>query len=435
MPEPTTPRRPDDSAFAAARHEALEEAADLARLAPSIHNTQPWLLVLGDGALQLHADRGRQVPAIDPLGRALVISVGAALFNARVALAAAGWVPEVARLPEPEDPDLLAAVRPVGGRPDSDLAALSRVVRRRHTNRRRFTDEQLPDDVLSRLTHLAAAEDVQLVPVLRPEHRALVARLTQEADGMQNADAAYRAELRRWTTRHPAYGDGIPPSVVPHVDGGQRDAVPIRDFDTQGAGELPPETGSGTEQSLILLATASDDPRAWLHTGEALERILLELTRLDWVASPVTQPLEMPGTRARLRAALTYDAHPQMLLRVGHAAATSRTPRRRRADVVRNSSHPSEHPPVQRQGEPPDRHSGSTHPVSDGRGSTIWVDGDALLTVGLAGLALTAFLGSAGLVVRLLDRSSREEQGHAGQGHHDVRGRHGRTGRVGQARR
>ena len=428
MPDPSSPPTPDGPAFATARRDALEDAADLARLAPSIHNTQPWILVLADDRLQLRADRRRQVPVIDPLGRALVISVGAALLNARVAVATAGLGAEITRFPRPDDADLLAELRPVVDRPDGDLAALCPVIRRRHTNRRRFTAEQLPDGVLTRLAELARLEDVELLPVLRAEDRAVVARLTQKADGMQNADPAYRAELRRWTTRHPAHGDGVPPSVVPHVDGGQHDALPIRDFDTQGAGELPAETGSGTEQTLILLATASDTPMAWLRTGEALERILLELTRLGWVASPITQPLETPATRAELRRALTWEAHPQMLLRIGRAAPTTRTPRRGRADVVRNSTRTTERIRARQPDQVPEpAPSPARRPVSDGRGGTIWARAAGLRNGGSPRLAVPLLASSAYLVDRLLDRdrpragsgqrlASRSEDGHAGRG-------------------
>lgn len=370
MPHNDEPHGPP---FAAARAEALEEAVDLARLAPSIHNTQPWTFVLEDDHLSLRADRRRQVPAIDPLGRALAQSVGAALLNARVALAAAGWEADVSRLPRVDDPDLLAEVRPVRGRPDGELAALARVIRRRRTNRRQFAPEQVPDDVLRHLGQLATEEETELVPVLRDDHRALVGRLTQEADRVQNADPAYRAELRRWTTRTAGQGDGVPASAVPHVDGLQHDAVPIRDFDTGGTGALPPETGSGTDQTLVLLATASDGPKAWLRSGEALERILLELTRLGWVASPITQAIEVPVTRTQLRSALTWEGHPQMLLRIGRAAPTTATPRRKRSDVVRGSGRPDEPVPVQ---PPHPRHPeepAHLHPVSDGRGGTVWV--------------------------------------------------------------
>jgi hypothetical protein len=189
---------------------------------------------------------------------------------------------------------------------------------------------------------------------------------------MQNADPAYRAELRRWTTRGSAAGDGVPASAIPHVDGRQHDEVPIRDFDTGGEGALPAKTGSGTDQTLVLLATASDDPMAWLRSGEALERVLLELTRLGWVASPLTQAIEVPVTRTQLRSALTWEAHPQMLLRIGRAAPTTATPRRRRTDVVRGSGRPDLPVPTQPQpARPADE--GPLHPVSDGRGGTVWV--------------------------------------------------------------
>src|SRR5687767_13131686 len=100
---------------------ALEAAAAQAVLAPSVHNTQPWRLVLHPTLLEIRADRSRQLTTVDPLGRELVQSVGAALFNARVALAAAGCAAEVDRLPRPEDPDLLAIVRPTEGDPDTAL--------------------------------------------------------------------------------------------------------------------------------------------------------------------------------------------------------------------------------------------------------------------------------------------------------------------------
>jgi hypothetical protein len=353
------------------RRRALEDAADQALLAPSVHNTQPWRIELHDERLDLRADRSRQLHTLDPLGRELVISAGAALMNARVGLATAGWATRCDRFPRPDDPDLLAWLWPVTGTPDSTLALLASAVGRRRTNRRRYQPDRVPDDVLRRLTALAERDGVILVAVAGEAHRRLLARLTQQADREQNADPAYRAELRRWTTRAPETRDGVPPSAVPRVEGDRPDELPVRDFDTQGVGRLPADTGSGTDQTLLLLATRTDDPPAWLNTGEALQRLLLELTALDWVAEPMTQAIEVPLTRTQLRSALTWDAHPQMLLRVGRAAATPRTPRRRRTDTVAGSSRPLR-PPVTRTtpDEPPDV--GPHGPVSDGRGGTDW---------------------------------------------------------------
>jgi hypothetical protein len=58
----------------------------------------------------------------------------------------------------------------------------------------------------------------------------------------------------------------------------------------------------------------------------------------------MTQPIEVPLTRSQLRSALSWGAHPQMLLRVGRAAPTPATPRRGVADVSRGGLAPADLP-------------------------------------------------------------------------------------------
>jgi hypothetical protein len=58
--------------------------------APSVHNTQPWRFTASGQQISLYADAGRQLPVADPGGREMMISCGAALFNARLAAARPG---------------------------------------------------------------------------------------------------------------------------------------------------------------------------------------------------------------------------------------------------------------------------------------------------------------------------------------------------------
>ena len=79
--------------------------------APSIHNTQPWRFTASGDRLDLHRDRDRALPVLDPTGRQQVISCGVAAEFASVALLAAGVEAEVDLLPSPEDPDHLVTLR------------------------------------------------------------------------------------------------------------------------------------------------------------------------------------------------------------------------------------------------------------------------------------------------------------------------------------
>lgn len=317
---------------------ALRRAAVRATLAPSVHNTQPWHFVLRRDVLDIYADRSRQLLVLDPRARQLVISCGCALFNARTSLAAAGLAVRVERFPDPNDPDLLAELTVVGHHDPGDLEReLDTAIEYRRTNRRRFLEGDVPDDLIELLVDVAAQEGALLFPIRDLEHRLVTTALSQHADRLEYADPAYRAELRAWTTDDPTRPDGVPAMAVPHVDSGSGDEVPLRDFDSHGLGWLPTRTESTAQQCMLLLGAESEDRRSWLRTGEALERILLELTRRDYVASPLTQVVEVAGTNQALRRELGLRMHPHVLLRVGRAPATPAVRRRRLVEVLTES--------------------------------------------------------------------------------------------------
>ncbi|MCU1689961.1 MAG: hypothetical protein JWN20_1889, partial [Jatrophihabitantaceae bacterium] len=251
-------------------------------------------------------------------------------------LAAAGVEVVTQLLPDPGNPDLLATVTIIGPSTEGaeHAARLDAAADSRHSNRRQFLPEAVPAAVIDLLREAAAVEGAWLQPVTTLDDRIAVATYSQHADSLQNADGAYRAELRAWTTADPDRLDGVPASAVPQVNGGAHDDVPIRDFDTASAGELPEETRSSLYQTMLVLGTGGDQLRDWLIAGQALARILLELTSAGFAASIFSQFAEVPGPRQGLRHDLRLSGQPHLMLRVGRADATPATPRRRLADVI-----------------------------------------------------------------------------------------------------
>ena len=130
-----------------------------ATAAPSVHNTQPWLFRVGQHGVDVLVDRRRQLRSMDPEGREMFVSVGAAVFNLRIALRARGWLADADIAPDAADPDLAARVvarAPVPA--PAAVTALANAVARRRTNRRPFAETAVPEAILAELSSAAAAE-------------------------------------------------------------------------------------------------------------------------------------------------------------------------------------------------------------------------------------------------------------------------------------
>ena len=111
---------------------------ETASRAPSVHNTQPWQFRVQRSGLDLYADQARRLRAIDPAGREMLISCGAAVFGLRLGLRHLGYRAAVELLPDPDHPGLLARVRlDREVRPTAEDWDMLAAVPHRHTHRAR----------------------------------------------------------------------------------------------------------------------------------------------------------------------------------------------------------------------------------------------------------------------------------------------------------
>jgi nitroreductase len=311
----------------------LLECLRAAVAAPSIHNTQPWQFRLRGDAIDVLIDRRRQLTTLDPDGREMLVSVGAAVFNLRVAVRTHGRDPRVRLLPDPAEPDLAATVDIGRTATEASTAqAFAAAIPRRHTNRRPFADRPVPFGILEELTGAATAEDAALL-VADPALRSGTLSLTRTAENRLHANPRYRAELAGWTTPGGVgRRDGVPRQAL-----GPRDAhgaIPLRDF-ALGHGYPTASVAFEPEPTLILLFTDGDTRTDWLRAGAALQRVLLTATLRGLAATPLSQLLEIPRLRSLLADSVTGQVA-QTILRIGYATTPALpTPRRPLAEVVR----------------------------------------------------------------------------------------------------
>ncbi|MGW5055043.1 Acg family FMN-binding oxidoreductase [Actinokineospora sp. NPDC004072] len=319
-------------------HGTVRAVLALAGRAPSVHNTQPWRWVVGAESVHLMADWDRWLRATDPDGRDLLVSCGAALHHLRTAFAGMGFATRVHRLPNPADPVHLAAVEPRAATASDEQVALAAAIGRRRTDRRRFSSWPVPAAHLDLFAARAAEEGVLAVPIAGARERSRLASAFTRAAAHQERVEGYGTELGLWSGRGRTAADGVPRTAAPSRPMAH-DGLPMRAF---SAGSLTAPTANDQEVdagALLVLATAGDDPLSRLRAGEAASAVLLEATGLGLATCPLSQPLELPETRAAIRdGVLDGAAVPQLVLRIGWAPAAApplpSTPRRPVEDIL-----------------------------------------------------------------------------------------------------
>ncbi|QNE74310.1 hypothetical protein F0344_06530 [Streptomyces finlayi] len=307
---------------------AVQSLLTAAVAAPSIHNTQPWRFGLDPDSrsVEVRADFGRPLPMTDPDLRAQHLSVGAALFNLRVAAAHLGWEPVVRLLPAPDDPDLLATVRLSGSAEDGPASPrhLYEAVERRHTSRMPFTGRPVPEPIVAEMISAARAEGAHLdVPDIVGTRRLL--RLTRTGEVRNASHPGRTDEARGWLTA-PGRGTGygIPVTAVGALDASGR--MPMRDF----TGRLPvphlPALHFERHAQVALLWTAWDRREDWLRAGQALQHVLLTATAYGVRTSMLHQAMEWMDLRTATGGS-RQRCCPQILIRFGYGPEGGRTPR------------------------------------------------------------------------------------------------------------
>ena len=299
-------------------------------LAPSSHNTQPWLFRIQGQRIDLFADRTRALPVNDPDDRELVISCGAALFTLIAAIAEAGGQARVTEWPDANDRDWLASIDIQAGDGDPLLARLAGQIGRRHTYRKVF--EALPVDAttVAALAAAAASEGATLVVAQTQETRHALAALVARGDHLQWETPSWRRELALWM--HPSrQRDGL---ATPGMPAALTRAV-VRSFDMgDGVGARDLQLAEGSPL-ITVMGTPGDTPADWLRAGMALQRCLLTGCLDGLQASHLNQPIEVPELRGKLQALMPDAGVPQLLLRWGHVSGEGHPSARRRvADVL-----------------------------------------------------------------------------------------------------
>ncbi|PPK65162.1 nitroreductase family protein [Actinokineospora auranticolor] len=309
--------------------------------APSVHNSQPWLLELDGRAARVLERVDIALPRHDRLGRDRLISCGAAVTTVRVAVRQLGWAAPWRQFPDPTRPEVVARIDAGGRRePTETDLAVYRAIPNRHSHRGAFTPDPVDAALLCALRD-QALEDTPRAAAVRilhaPGDTGDLARVLARSALVFRHDHAYQRELAAWRG---GADDGLPSAggtpTLPWtglVD--EHTAVPDDDV---LAARL-------ARESYLLITTTGDGRSDHLAAGMVTQQLWLGAVAAGLAGSVLTQPLHVPEARKSLIRRLDLSGYPQLLLRVGHPAEVPAPSRRRSTDdLIRVTSEESGRP-------------------------------------------------------------------------------------------
>jgi hypothetical protein len=251
----------------------------------------------------------------------MLISCGAALFTARLALRAAGYVPAAQILPDPARPLLVARLSwRRGPAPAEYERRLYAQVRQRRSHRGGFTPLPVAPELLALLQEAARRYGAVLRLITDEGTRFALAEVVQDAERALRLDGAHIRERTAWTSPPgSARDDGVPATAYPARPERTCPHFPSPDFARgRGWGHPPLSIVTGRSAGAVcLLETSSGKPADWVGAGQALQRILLTSTAWGMAVALHSQPFELGWGHEPVRSRAEDRSCPQVLLRIG----------------------------------------------------------------------------------------------------------------------
>lgn len=317
--------------------EKLKFLLQFAILAPSGHNTQPWLFRICGNTLELYADRTRCLPVVDPEDRELLMSCGCSLYFLSIAARKYSLRTQIEEFPDSLSPDLLARISLVPSEPatNDELDSFNAIFKR-HTNREAFEERHPTKEILERVIGTVGKENTWVHLITENDKRKKTSDLIAQGDRIQASDKHFRRELSSWVhSNRSMYSDGMPGYAFGVGDlASNLGPFILRTFNWgngQAAKDQQLALGSPV---LAVLGTKFDTPVSWLNAGQALGMLLINATIEGLSASFLNQPIEVEELRKQLQELIDVDGYPQILLRIGYGAEVKPTPRRGISEVL-----------------------------------------------------------------------------------------------------
>ena len=303
--------------------EKIKFLLQYAVLAPSTHNSQPWLFKINEDSCEIYKNINKEIPIGDKIGRDLFISIGCILENLiQAALYYNIYKNYIYRINSKNNLIVEVFFKNLDKSiVNQNKSYLLNAIQMRANKRGIFKAKLLPTHVFTKLKILAKRyPDVKLHLVTKSEDRKQLSDLT--AEGMKYAykNPKFRKEMSEWFINNysskkegiPGYSINLPDLIsifFPYI---------VRFFNIGPVVAKLNRISVGSAPLIIVITSKKNNPISWLQVGRLAERIMLELVNDRIKTSIYVASIEMGKLYKKVQKILRTKEIPQFLFSAGY---------------------------------------------------------------------------------------------------------------------
>jgi len=319
---------------------SIRELLEYARLAPSVHNAQPWRFIVNGTTVSLAVAPERMLGAGDPTSRESWISFGICLEAILQAAKGLGMQAEITEVQGAALSDIIATVHITPDGAEKQPATL-KALKDRHTHRERMEPADIPSSLIE--TCKQAVSDLDGVDVFFMQDKAAISQVagdTFKAMSLALSSPDFRHELYHfvhynWSPARTGMhgytqGEGALGSLIGKLS--------IKLGIGLQAKALHDKQRINDASALVFVGTTGDVPSFWLRAGQAYLRVALEIAKSGLAQGTMAAPIEAPGFHDDIEKLLGTSMRLQTMLRVGKAAHPVRSSPRLEVDELTSTS-------------------------------------------------------------------------------------------------
>ncbi len=294
-----------------------------AAMAPSGHNTQPWQIEISEpGEWLLLFDRSRQLPAIDPNNRELMLSLGAFLGNLKLAAKSMNFDVNVVKIFSKRSGNKVAKLK-LKQNKSNDLDHLSEIKARR-THKNGILDKDISKEDFGYITN--NSDDIFYISNNSKKGR-ILQELTVESNRMQINRDESQLELSNWIRWSQEeirkFRDGLTPSSMGMKGIIKWYANHFFSKSTVMSKSFKKSTLKMVREQVencggwLIITSPNYEPETLLNTGIEFERMCLKTVKKQIAIHPMSQTLE-EKTKEKVNSLLNIDQPIQFVIRTGY---------------------------------------------------------------------------------------------------------------------